>query len=52
MTIEIMEGRGVGPERDHIYLQLYHLPAEQLQARLPGKLFSLKLLNWVMSDLL
>uniref|UniRef100_A0AC34F6U6 Succinate dehydrogenase [ubiquinone] flavoprotein subunit, mitochondrial n=1 Tax=Panagrolaimus sp. ES5 TaxID=591445 RepID=A0AC34F6U6_9BILA len=36
MTIEIMEGRGVGKEKDHIYLQLHHLPAEQLQARLPG----------------
>jgi hypothetical protein len=36
MTIEIMEGRGVGPEKDHIYLQLHHLPAEQLHARLPG----------------
>lgn len=28
--------RGVGPEKDHIYLQLHHLPAEQLAARLPG----------------
>jgi succinate dehydrogenase/fumarate reductase flavoprotein subunit len=36
MTIEIFEGRGVGPEKDHIYLQLSHLPAEQLQQRLPG----------------
>ncbi|UMM43253.1 hypothetical protein L5515_018823 [Caenorhabditis briggsae] len=36
MTIEIMEGRGVGPDKDHIYLQLHHLPAEQLQQRLPG----------------
>ncbi|KAL4098860.1 hypothetical protein QTP88_023379 [Uroleucon formosanum] len=36
MTIEIMEGRGCGPEKDHVYLQLYHLPAEQLHARLPG----------------
>ncbi|CAD6915695.1 unnamed protein product [Tilletia laevis] len=26
MTIEIREGRGVGPEKDHIYLQLSHLP--------------------------
>jgi hypothetical protein len=31
-----MEGRGVGPEKDHIHLQLHHLPAEQLAARLPG----------------
>lgn len=29
-------GRGVGPEKDHIFLQLHHLPAEQLHARLPG----------------
>ncbi|TPP55983.1 Succinate dehydrogenase [ubiquinone] flavoprotein subunit B mitochondrial [Fasciola gigantica] len=36
MTIEIREGRGVGPRKDHIYLQLSHLPADQLHARLPG----------------
>lgn len=36
MTLEMMEGRGVGPLKDHIYLQLHHLPAEQLNARLPG----------------
>ncbi|KAI0911785.1 hypothetical protein F4823DRAFT_623272 [Ustulina deusta] len=36
MTIEIREGRGVGPEKDHIYLQLSHLPAEILAERLPG----------------
>ncbi|KAI6234199.1 Succinate dehydrogenase [Aphelenchoides fujianensis] len=36
MTLEIMEGRGVGPHKDHIYLQLHHLPVEQLNARLPG----------------
>ena len=35
-TIEIREGRGVGPEKDHVYLQLYHLPSEILDARLPG----------------
>ena len=35
-TIEIREGRGVGPEKDHCYLQLHHLPPEQLAARLPG----------------
>ena len=28
--------RGVGPEKDHVYLQLSHLPPEQLAARLPG----------------
>lgn len=36
MTIEIREGRGVGPEKDHVYLQLHHLPPQQLAARLPG----------------
>ncbi|KAI7849806.1 succinate dehydrogenase flavoprotein subunit 1 [Circinella umbellata] len=36
MTVEIKEGRGVGPEKDHIYLQLHHLPAEVLKERLPG----------------
>jgi succinate dehydrogenase (ubiquinone) flavoprotein subunit len=38
MTLEIMEGRGVGPEKDHIFLQLNHLPAEQLNKRLPGNI--------------
>lgn len=28
--------RGVGPNKDHIYLQLSHLPPEQLKQRLPG----------------
>lgn len=36
MTVEIREGRGCGPEKDHVYLQLHHLPAEQLALRLPG----------------
>jgi succinate dehydrogenase (ubiquinone) flavoprotein subunit len=36
MTIEIREGRGVGPEKDHIYLQLSHLPPAILHERLPG----------------
>lgn len=36
MTLEIREGRGVGPEKDHLYLQLSHLPAEVLHERLPG----------------
>lgn len=36
MTIEIREGRGVGKEKDHIYLQLHHLPPDQLSSRLPG----------------
>jgi succinate dehydrogenase / fumarate reductase flavoprotein subunit len=36
MTIEIREGRGVGPNRDHIHLNLSHLPKETLELRLPG----------------
>ncbi|KAJ2186643.1 succinate dehydrogenase flavoprotein subunit [Coemansia sp. RSA 530] len=36
MTMEIREGRGVGPEKDHIYLQLNHLPPDVLAERLPG----------------
>uniref|UniRef100_A0A6Q2YKL7 Succinate dehydrogenase [ubiquinone] flavoprotein subunit, mitochondrial n=1 Tax=Esox lucius TaxID=8010 RepID=A0A6Q2YKL7_ESOLU len=36
MTIEIREGRGCGPEKDHVYLQLHHLPPQQLAVRLPG----------------
>ncbi|CAK72164.1 unnamed protein product (macronuclear) [Paramecium tetraurelia] len=36
MTKEILEGRGVGPEKDHIYLHLNHLPSELLHERLPG----------------
>ncbi len=36
MTMEIREGRGVGAEKDHIYLNLNHLPPETLALRLPG----------------
>ena len=36
MTIEIREGRGVGPESDHIFLHLEHLGTDVLHARLPG----------------
>ncbi|WP_068114147.1 succinate dehydrogenase flavoprotein subunit [Tropicimonas marinistellae] len=36
MTIEIRDGRGVGPNKDHIYLHLNHLPPETLAERLPG----------------
>ncbi len=36
MTIEIREGRGVGPNKDHIYLHLDHLDAEVIHERLPG----------------
>lgn len=36
MTVEINEGRGVGKEKDHIFLQLSHLPQSVLKERLPG----------------
>lgn len=36
MTIEIREGRGVGPDKDHIYLHLDHLDPALLAERLPG----------------
>ncbi len=36
MTIEIREGRGVGPKKDHIFLNLQHLDADVIAERLPG----------------
>src|SRR5579884_1051117 len=36
MTIEIREGRGCGPDKDHILLHLEHLGADVLHKRLPG----------------
>lgn len=36
MTIEIREGRGVGPNKDHIHLNLNHLDPAVLAQRLPG----------------
>jgi len=36
MTIEIREGRGVGPERDHLFLHMEHLGPEVIHKRLPG----------------
>ncbi|NNE24473.1 MAG: succinate dehydrogenase flavoprotein subunit [Rhizobiales bacterium] len=36
MTMEIRDGRGVGKEKDHIYLHLDHLGADLLNERLPG----------------
>jgi succinate dehydrogenase / fumarate reductase flavoprotein subunit len=36
MTIEIREGRGVGPNKDHMFLHLDHLAPEVLHERLPG----------------
>jgi succinate dehydrogenase / fumarate reductase flavoprotein subunit len=36
MTLEIREGRGVGPNKDHIFLHLDHLDPKMLHERLPG----------------
>jgi succinate dehydrogenase flavoprotein subunit len=36
MTIEIREGRGVGPNKDHIHLHLSHLDPKIIHERLPG----------------
>jgi succinate dehydrogenase / fumarate reductase flavoprotein subunit len=36
MTMEIREGRGVGPQKDHIFLHLDHLDPKVLHERLPG----------------
>ena len=36
MTIEIREGRGVGEDKDHIFLHLDHIDADILAERLPG----------------
>ncbi|MPY73384.1 MAG: succinate dehydrogenase flavoprotein subunit [Alphaproteobacteria bacterium] len=36
MTIEIREGRGVGPKKDHIHLHLEHLDPDVIEERLPG----------------
>ena len=36
MVLEILEGRGCGPDGDHVYLKLDHLGEEVLESRLPG----------------
>jgi len=36
MALEMREGRGVGPNKDHIYLHLDHIDAKVLGERLPG----------------
>jgi succinate dehydrogenase / fumarate reductase flavoprotein subunit len=36
ITLELREGRGVGPERDHVFLNLMHLGPDVLHERLPG----------------
>lgn len=36
MILEILDGRGCGPDGDHVYLKLDHLGEEVLESRLPG----------------
>ncbi|ESL07454.1 succinate dehydrogenase flavoprotein [Trypanosoma rangeli SC58] len=36
ITLEVLAGRGCGPKKDHVLLQLHHLPPEQLHEKLPG----------------
>ncbi len=36
MVLEILDGRGAGPEGDHVFLKLDHLGEETLNAKLPG----------------
>ena len=47
MTMEINEGRGVGAEKDHIFLQLHHLPSDILNERLPGIMETAKVFTGV-----
>jgi succinate dehydrogenase / fumarate reductase flavoprotein subunit len=35
MVMEVREGRGAGPHKDYVYLDLTHLPAEQIESKLP-----------------
>lgn len=35
MVLEVREGRGAGPHKDYVYLDLTHLPKEQIEAKLP-----------------
>ncbi len=36
IAIEVKEGRGCGPEKDHVWLDLTHLDSEVIKQRLPG----------------
>ena len=36
ITLEIREGRGLGPRKDFVHLHLEHLPADLIEERLPG----------------
>ena len=47
MTLEIREGRGIGPNKDHISLHLDHLEPAMLHERLPGISESAKIFSGV-----
>jgi len=47
MTVEINEGRGVGENKDHVYLHLDHLEPEIINKRLPGIAESAKIFSGV-----
>ncbi len=36
IALEVREGRGCGPNKDYVHLQLHHLGAEVIKKRLPG----------------
>jgi succinate dehydrogenase / fumarate reductase flavoprotein subunit len=50
MTLEIREGRGVGKNKDHIFLHLDHLDPKVLHERLPGISESAKIFAGVDRD--
>jgi succinate dehydrogenase / fumarate reductase flavoprotein subunit len=47
MTVEIREGRGIGADKDHLFLHLEHLGADLLYQRLPGITESAKIFSGV-----
>mmetsp|Transcript_7511 Transcript_7511/g.22787 ORF Transcript_7511/g.22787 Transcript_7511/m.22787 type:complete len:649 (+) Transcript_7511:62-2008(+) len=47
MQQEIVEGRGCGPEKDHIHLHLDHIPPDVLKERLPGIMETAKIFSGV-----
>jgi len=36
MALEVLEGRGVGPNKDHVLLKIDHIGAENIMEKLPG----------------
>lgn len=48
ITLEIREGRGVGPRKDHIHLVLNHIDPAILHERLPGISESARILQGLM----